>query len=95
KRSMALVLTVVFLLTVVKAPFFAFVAGFLPPETEGIAWILLSSLFFSLLDAGVLVVALRKVARFPESLLFALAFNVPYWVMGLISIILRLAISMR
>ncbi|MBN1438839.1 MAG: hypothetical protein JW929_05445 [Anaerolineales bacterium] len=95
KRSMALVLTVVFLLTVVKAPVFAFVAGFIPPETEGIKWILLSGLFFCLLDAGVLGMALRKTARFPETLLFALANNVPYWVMGLISIILRLAISMR
>jgi hypothetical protein len=94
KRSRALVLTVVFLLTVITLPVFVIVVGgVLHPNTTGAAWVLGTVVLVWLFDAGFLAVALRKEARFREALLFSLALNVPVFGLGLVSIILRMVNS--
>jgi hypothetical protein len=94
KRSRALVLTIVFLLTVITLPVFVVVVGgVLNPITTGAAWVFGTVVCVWLFDAGFLAVALRKEARFLEALLFSFALNVPVFGLGLVSIILRMVNS--
>jgi hypothetical protein len=96
KRSMALVLTVVLLLAMATLPVFAVIlGGVLNPGTTGAAWVIGTVVVLWLLDAGFLAVALRRSARLMEALLFGLVLNVPAFVLGLLSIILRSLSSSR
>jgi len=91
KRSMALVLTVVLLLAMTTLPLVAVMFGgvFIQGIT-GTVWIIGTVVVLWLVNAGFLAVALRKSTRVPEALLFSLILNVPLFVSGLLSIILRL-----
>jgi hypothetical protein len=93
KRSMALVLTVMLLLDVITLPVAAvFVGGIL---TTSPAWVLGTVVGICLLDAGFLVVAMRKEARFLEALLFGLILNTPVFVLALLSTFLQALNSAR
>jgi hypothetical protein len=76
KRSLALILTVVYMMNLLTAPVFIVIfGGVFFPGKSGILWILGTELFIWLVEAGFLALALRKEARFWEAALLSLALN--------------------
>jgi hypothetical protein len=85
KRSLALLLTVVWMMNLITRPLFSLVFGdVITIAGYDIVWTLAAELIIVLVEAGILALALRKEARFREALLLSLALNAASFGIGMV-----------
>jgi len=85
KRSMALLLTVVWMMNLLTRPLFSLVFGDLfQVAGYSLAWTLAAEFVIWLVEACILALALRKEMRFGEALLLSLALNAASFGIGMV-----------